>query len=116
RFLLQRGILWLWNPGFVGGPLFQARSLRHRETENIGEDDGALDASSQGAREDRGRPVGGPRAGQDSDLFFAAPRQRRAVEIGCVRRADNLAMSHEDERRGHATAPPDTTPITRILS
>src|SRR2546427_8408798 len=114
--LLQGGVLGLWDPRLVGGPFLQARSFRDRPTKCTGEDDGALDAPPQWAREDRRRTVRWPLPDQRADLVFSSFRERGAIEIRRVRGADNLAVSHEDERRGHAGTPPDTTTITRILS
>src|SRR5437867_3873291 len=114
--LLQGGVLGLWDPRLVGGPFLQARSFRDRPTKCTCEDDGALDAPPQWAREDRRRTVRWPLPNQRADLVFSSFRERGAIEIRRVRGADNLAVSHEDERRGHAGTPPDTTTITRILS
>ena len=114
--LLQCGILGLRYPGLIGRPFLQARSFRDRELKGIGEEDGALDASPQGACEDRGGAANGPCACQASDLFLSALGERGTVEVRRVRRPENLAVSDEDERRTQRKEPPDTTPITRMRS
>src|SRR2546426_1281856 len=114
--LFQSRVLGLWDSGFIRGPFLQARALRDGPSKCTCEDDGGLDAPPQGAREDGRRRVRGPRATEGTDLVLPSFRERRAVEIRRVRRADNFAVADEDERRGHAETPPDTTPITRIRS
>ncbi len=114
--LLQCGILGLRYSGFIGGPFLQARSFQDRELKGIGEEDGALDASAQGACEDRGGAANGPCVSEASDLFLSAPGERGTIEVRRVRRPDDLAVSHEDERRAQGKEPPDTTPTTRMRS
>src|SRR2546428_14110862 len=114
--LLQCGILGLRYPGLIGRPFLQARSFRDRELKGIGEEDGALDASPQGACEDRGGAANGPRMSQAPDLFLSASGERGTIEVRRVRRPDDLAVPHEDERRTQGKEPPDTTPITRMRS
>src|SRR5207244_13193785 len=97
-------------------PFFEARSLRHGEPECIGEDDGALDASSQRARKDGGRSASGPCAGEASDLFLPASAEGRAIEVRRVRRTDDLAVADEHKKRGHPSAAPEPTPITQVRS
>src|SRR2546422_8543071 len=116
RLLLERGIFRLRDSGFVGGPLLEAGSLRNGEPKRVREDDRALDAAPQGAREDDGRAASGPCAGKASDLFLSASGEGRAVKVRRVGRPDNLAVAYEDQNRGHPSAPPETTPITRIRS
>src|SRR5207244_11259425 len=66
--------------------------------------------------EDGVREACGPRAGASSDLFLAASGEGPAVKVRRVGRADDLAVAYEHQNRGHPSAPPETTPITRIHS
>src|SRR2546426_4931188 len=114
--LFQSRVLGLWDSRFIRGPFLQARALRDGSSERACEDDGALDAPPQGAREDSGRRIRRPCPTEGADLVLSSFRERRAVEIRRVRRADKFALPYEGERRGHAGTPPETTPIPRVLS
>src|SRR3989440_3189094 len=113
RPAFQLLVFRLGDSRFIGGPLFQTRSLGDQDMERLGKQEGTLDAATQGAGEYGGGGAHRASARESAQLRLPVLRERRPVENRSVGRAGDFPMSHQDEGPGHPAGPPGTTAADR---